>query len=90
MLPYEMVLACQLHVALHRSNHSKGMAEGMSYPEKIKQDLKKFAEDIEAGKFCDNPKSLRLFKILCQLNSTDPAVRILIFRQPFSNSVVMH
>lgn len=58
MLPNLMAMACQLHVALHRSNHAKGMAEGMPYPEKIKVDLGEFAKDVKAGKFCDNPKAL--------------------------------
>lgn len=58
MLPMEMALACQLHVALHRSNHAKGMAEGESYPKRIKNDLKKIAKDVKTGKYCDNPRAL--------------------------------
>jgi len=58
MLPYFMELACQLHVPVHRSNHSAGRAEGVSYPEKIELDLRKIAKDIKAGKYCDNPRAL--------------------------------
>jgi len=58
MLPYAMALACQLHVALHRSNHSKGMADGVPYPRNIKNKLNTIKKDIEAGKFCDNPRAL--------------------------------
>ncbi len=58
MLPYFMDLACQLHVAVHRGNHDKGMAEGVSYPEQIERDLRKIAKKIKAGKYCDNPKAL--------------------------------
>lgn len=58
MLPYFMALSCQLHVALHRGNHDKGTAAGMAYPEKVAQDLKKFLEDVEAGKYCGNPRGL--------------------------------
>lgn len=58
MLPNLMELACQLHVALHRSNHAKGMAEGMSYPKKVKIDLGEYEKDIKAGKFCENPRAL--------------------------------
>jgi len=58
MLPYRMKLACQLHVPLHRSNHSAGKAEGMSYPDKIKMDLREIGESIKAGKYCDKPKAL--------------------------------
>lgn len=58
MLPNLMALACQIHVALHRSNHVKGMAEGESYPKRIKNDLKKIAKDVKTGKYCDNPRAL--------------------------------
>lgn len=58
MLPNLMALACQLHVALHRSNHAKGMAEGMPYPKKVKIDLGEYEKDIKAGKFCENPRAL--------------------------------
>ncbi len=58
MLPYLLELACQLHAPLHRGGHSAGVAEGVSYPDKIKTDLKKIGEKIKAGKFCDNPKGL--------------------------------
>jgi len=58
MLPYFMDLACQLHVAVHRGNHDKGMAEGVSYPEQIEMDLGEIAKAIKAGKYCDNPRAL--------------------------------
>ncbi|MEM9103839.1 MAG: AHH domain-containing protein [Pseudomonadota bacterium] len=58
MLPNEMALACQLHVPLHRGNHEKGMADGMTYPEKIGIELEKIANQIRSGKYCDNPKGL--------------------------------
>jgi uncharacterized Zn-binding protein involved in type VI secretion len=58
MFPYLMELACQLHVPLHRGNHDKGMADGVSYPRRIKAELKEIKRDIEAGKYCDNPKAL--------------------------------
>ncbi len=58
MLPYFMALACQLHVPVHRSNHSAGRAEGTSYPKKIEFDLKSISKDIKAGKYCDNPQAL--------------------------------
>ncbi len=58
MLPYFMALACQLHVPVHRSNHSAGRAEGEKYPDQIQFDLRKIAKDIKAGKYCDNPKAL--------------------------------
>lgn len=58
MLPFNMDLACQLHVAMHRSNHSAGRAQGISYPEKIKNDLERIANDVRSGKYCDNPKAL--------------------------------
>ena len=58
MLPNIMALACQLHVALHRSNHAKGMAEGESYPDRIKTELKEIEKDIKSGKYCANPKAL--------------------------------
>ena len=58
MLPNLMALACQLHVALHRSNHANGKAEGESYPKRIMKDLEKIAQKIKAGKYCDNPNEL--------------------------------
>jgi hypothetical protein len=58
ILPYSMQLACQLHVALHRGNHAKGVAEGVSYPEKIRQNLEQIANDIRSGKYCGNTKGL--------------------------------
>lgn len=58
MLPYFMELACQLHVPLHRGNHSAGRAESVSYPDKIKTELDDIKKDIKAGKYCDNPKAL--------------------------------
>lgn len=44
MLPYFMQLACQLHVPLHRGGHDAGDADGMSYPRKIKTDIKKLVK----------------------------------------------
>ncbi|MEM9102365.1 MAG: PAAR-like domain-containing protein [Pseudomonadota bacterium] len=58
MLPNEMALACQLHVPLHRGNHEKGMADGVSYPDRIKIKLDTIKQDIEAGKYCDNLSAL--------------------------------
>ena len=58
MLPNEMALACQLHVALHRGNHRQGRAHGEPYPKKIKRELEKIANQIRSGKYCDNPKGL--------------------------------
>jgi hypothetical protein len=58
MLPNLMALACQLYVALHRSNHKAGMADGVPYPVKIQTDLEEIANEIRSGKFCDNPRSL--------------------------------
>lgn len=58
MLPYLMELACQLHVPLHRGNHSKGVADGVSYPRAIKTKLEEIKADIKSGKFCANPKAL--------------------------------
>ena len=58
ILPYEMALACQLHVALHRGNHDKGVADGEPYPRKIRNEITKIKKDIRAGKYCDNPKGL--------------------------------
>lgn len=58
MLPYEMALACQLHVPLHRGNHDNGTAGGIAYPAKITADLKDFANDIKSGKYCDKPAKL--------------------------------
>jgi len=58
MLPYFMELACQLHVPIHRSNHSAGSAEGTTYPKKIQKDLRKIAADIRTGGYCDNPEAL--------------------------------
>lgn len=58
MLPYSMELACQLHVPVHRGNHDKGMAEGVSYPDRITTDLKKIKEKVKAGQYCENPKAL--------------------------------
>ena len=58
MLPYFLELACQLHAPLHRGGHSAGVAEGVPYPRKLKNDLKKIGEKIKGGKFCDSPKGL--------------------------------
>lgn len=58
MLPYSLDLACQLHAPLHRGGHSAGVAGGISYPSKIKSDIKKIGEKIKAGDFCSNPKGL--------------------------------
>lgn len=58
MLPYEMALACQLHVPLHRGNHANGTAGGVAYPAKITSDLKEYANDIKSGKYCDKPSKL--------------------------------
>ncbi len=58
MLPNLLALACQLHAPLHRGGHSAGVAEGASYPDKIKTDIKEIGEKIKAGKFCDNPQGL--------------------------------
>ncbi len=58
MLPYEMALACQLHVPLHRSNHNKGVAGGEPYPDKIKNILDNIKKEIKKGDYCDDPKRL--------------------------------
>ncbi len=58
ILPYFMELACQLHVALHRGNHDKGTAGTLSYPDAIKKELEEIADDVRAGKYCDNPQAL--------------------------------
>ncbi|MCP4321037.1 MAG: hypothetical protein GY787_04150 [Alteromonadales bacterium] len=51
-------LACQLHVPLHGSDHSKGKAEGVSYPEKISQEMEKISNEIRSGNSCDDPNAL--------------------------------
>ncbi len=58
MLPNTMALACQLHVALHRSNHSAGQAEGTAYPKTVKSKLDPIGNDIKSGKYCSNPDAL--------------------------------
>ncbi|MCP4485832.1 MAG: hypothetical protein GY820_00670 [Gammaproteobacteria bacterium] len=58
MLPSFMGLACQLHVPVHRSNHSAGKAQGIPYPEKVGLEMEEIANEIRAGKFCDNPNAL--------------------------------
>ncbi len=58
MLPNKMALACQLHVPLHRGNHDLGVADGESYPRKIKNILDNIKKDIKKGDYCDNPKEL--------------------------------
>ncbi|EKE6108919.1 DUF4150 domain-containing protein [Vibrio cholerae] len=60
MLPALMELACQIGVALHRGNHSKGWADDLHlpYPDAVKKKLKAISEDIEAGSFCDNPSGV--------------------------------
>jgi hypothetical protein len=58
MLPNTLQLACQLHVALHRGNHSGGKAASISYPAKIKNDLNEIKSDIKAGEYCSHPQAL--------------------------------
>jgi hypothetical protein len=58
MLPNTMALACQLHIPLHRSNHSNGQAEGAAYPKTVKSKLDPIANDIKSGKYCSNPDAL--------------------------------
>lgn len=58
MLPNTMALACQLHVALHRSHHANGLADGAPYPKTVKSRLDPIANDIKSGKYCANPNAL--------------------------------
>jgi len=58
MLPNTLALACQLHVALHRGNHSAGSAGSTPYPAKIKNDLNEIKSDIKSGNYCSNPDAL--------------------------------
>ncbi|VAW64392.1 hypothetical protein MNBD_GAMMA11-3265, partial [hydrothermal vent metagenome] len=58
ILPYPMAVACQLHVPVHRSNHSKGTAGTLSYPDEIESYIKDILEDALAGEYCDNPQGL--------------------------------
>lgn len=58
MLPHMLELACLLHAPLHRGGHAAGVADGITYPDKIKLDIKEIGEKIKAGKYCDNPKAL--------------------------------
>lgn len=58
MLPSRLKNACQLYLPLHRGNHEKGKAEGVSYPDKIKSEISEFKADVKSGKYCDNPKGL--------------------------------
>lgn len=58
MLPMILALACQLHLPVHIGGHSAGVAEGVSYPTKITDDIKEIGEKIEAGEFCGNPQGL--------------------------------
>lgn len=58
MLPFNMRLACQLHVPLHRGNHSAGTAGSLSYPDAIKDELQKIKAEIQSGKYCSNPDAL--------------------------------
>ncbi len=76
MLPSLMELACQIGVALHRGNHSKGWADDLhlSYPDAVKKKLRGIKQDIEKGKYCDNPRGLveKLDKLsLSILNKVD-------------------
>lgn len=58
MLPYLMELACQTAAPLHRSNHQQGRADGLPYPDKIKELIEKVRERAEAGEFCSDPGRL--------------------------------
>ncbi|WP_096087845.1 PAAR-like domain-containing protein [Agaribacterium haliotis] len=58
MLPNSMALACQLHAPLHRGNHDKGKASGLSYPDKIKKDIDEFMKKARKGDFCSNSQGI--------------------------------
>lgn len=55
MLPWSMQLACQLAAPLHRSNHQQGRADGIPYPDKIKELVEEIQRKAESGDFCSDP-----------------------------------
>src|SRR5690606_19499813 len=58
-LPTLLPNACQLHVALHRSNHNKGFGGPLySYPEAVQDLVQKVTVKARRGAYCANPKSL--------------------------------
>lgn len=52
MLPWSMQLACQISSPLHRGNHALGKADGLPYPDKIKELIAKVQEKAAAGGYC--------------------------------------
>ena len=61
MLPMTLESACQLKVALHKSNHNAGVAYnrgGISYVKAVKEEVRDVEIDIRKNKFCSNPKGL--------------------------------
>lgn len=60
MLPMTLALACQLHVPLHRGDHSSGFAQDLSaaYVDAVKTMLRNLSRKIERGDFCAEPEAL--------------------------------
>lgn len=58
ILPMKMALACQLKVALHRGNHNNGEAEGLMYPDRIRQELEAIEDKITSGEYCSSPDNM--------------------------------
>ncbi|MCY1023975.1 PAAR-like domain-containing protein [Pyxidicoccus sp. MSG2] len=66
-LPMRMVIACELHVAVHRGNHAEGYAFDvhLPYPKAVMQELQKIDGLLERGAFCSDPaKFLRMLDAL--------------------------
>ncbi|NRB42421.1 MAG: DUF4150 domain-containing protein [Pseudomonadales bacterium] len=60
MLPGQMDLACQLHVPVHRGNHSKGWADDvhLPYPKAVKKKLRDIRAAAEQGEYCSDPEAM--------------------------------
>jgi len=60
MLPGLLELACQIGVALHRGNHSKGWTDDLHlpYPDAVKKKLDSIMQDIDEGAFCERPSGV--------------------------------
>jgi hypothetical protein len=60
MLPSELPVSCELHVPLHRGNHSLGWAHDveLAYPDAVMARLREVADMVESGTFCKDPAGL--------------------------------
>ncbi|NTX60430.1 AHH domain-containing protein [Myxococcus sp. CA051A] len=57
ILPMVLVVACELHVPVHRGNHAGGWAseKEMPYPDAVRELVEAYGEAALAGAYCSDP-----------------------------------